>query len=100
MTLTDTSTLEKTTTRKVFWRIVPYCFILYVISYLDRANLGYAALEMNKDLALSAEAFGFAGESSSSAISCSRFRATSRSRNTVRASGFRVFCSPGVRLRS
>lgn len=61
MTLTDTSTLEKTTTRKVFWRIVPYCFILYVISYLDRANLGYAALEMNKDLALSAEAFGFAG---------------------------------------
>ncbi|MGF0524075.1 MFS transporter [Agrobacterium pusense] len=61
MTLADTSTLEKTTTRKVFWRIVPYCFILYVISYLDRANLGYAALEMNKDLALSAEAFGFAG---------------------------------------
>ncbi|XUM51541.1 MFS transporter (plasmid) [Rhizobium sp. YTU87027] len=47
--------------RKVFWRIVPYTFLLYVISYLDRANLGYAALQMNKDLALSAEAFGFAG---------------------------------------
>lgn len=61
MALTDTNTLERTTTRKVFWRIVPYCFILYVISYLDRANLGYAALDMNKDLALSAEAFGFAG---------------------------------------
>ncbi|MFK3777646.1 MFS transporter [Agrobacterium sp. NPDC089420] len=61
MTLTDIGRLEKTTTRKVFWRIVPYTFILYVISYLDRANLGYAALQMNKDLALSAEAFGFAG---------------------------------------
>lgn len=61
MTLTDTGRLEKTTMRKVFWRIVPYTFILYVISYLDRANLGYAALQMNKDLALSAEAFGFAG---------------------------------------
>jgi ACS family tartrate transporter-like MFS transporter len=58
---TGTSTIEKTTLRKVFWRIVPYTFLLYVISYLDRANLGYAALEMNKDLALSAEAFGFAG---------------------------------------
>jgi ACS family tartrate transporter-like MFS transporter len=52
--------LEKSTTRKVFWRIIPYCFTLYVISYLDRANIGYAALEMNKDLALSSEAFGFA----------------------------------------
>lgn len=61
MTLTDIGRLEKTTMRKVFWRIVPYTFILYVISYLDRANLGYAALQMNKDLALSAEAFGFAG---------------------------------------
>lgn len=59
--LADTNELEKTTMRKVFWRIVPYTFLLYVISYLDRANLGYAALQMNKDLALSAEAFGFAG---------------------------------------
>lgn len=61
MTDAATNALEKTTMRKVFWRIVPYTFLLYVISYLDRANLGYAALQMNKDLALSAEAFGFAG---------------------------------------
>jgi ACS family tartrate transporter-like MFS transporter len=51
---------EQSTMRKVFWRIVPYCFALYVISYLDRANIGYAALQMNKELALSSEAFGFA----------------------------------------
>src|SRR5438132_920149 len=55
-----TSAVEQSATRKVFWRIVPYCFTLYVISYLDRANIGYAALQMNKDLALSSEAFGFA----------------------------------------
>ncbi|HTO64222.1 MAG TPA: MFS transporter [Bradyrhizobium sp.] len=55
-----TSTLERTTMRKVLWRIVPYCFVLYVISYLDRANIGYAALQMNKELSLSSEAFGFA----------------------------------------
>ena len=52
--------LERSTTRKVFWRIVPFCFVLYVISYLDRANIGYAALQMNRELALSSEAFGFA----------------------------------------
>lgn len=55
-----TSPVEQSTTRKVFWRIVPYCFGLYVISYLDRANIGYAALQMNKELALTSEAFGFA----------------------------------------
>jgi ACS family tartrate transporter-like MFS transporter len=55
-----TSAVERSATRKVFWRIVPYCFVLYVISYLDRANIGYAALQMNKELALTSEAFGFA----------------------------------------
>src|SRR3954453_6233806 len=57
---TATAALEKTTMRKVFWRIIPYTFFLYVISYLDRANIGYAALQMNKELALTSEAFGFA----------------------------------------
>jgi ACS family tartrate transporter-like MFS transporter len=56
----EIAALEKSTIRKVFWRIIPYCFVLYVISYIDRANIGYAALQMNKELALSAEAFGFA----------------------------------------
>ncbi|MBR0837532.1 MFS transporter [Bradyrhizobium manausense] len=55
-----TTSVEQSTMRKVFWRIVPYCFALYVISYLDRANIGYAALQMNKELALTSEAFGFA----------------------------------------
>ncbi|MFP7176173.1 MFS transporter [Priestia filamentosa] len=52
--------LEKRTIRKITWRIIPFVFICYIISYIDRANLGYAALEMNKDLALSSEVFGFA----------------------------------------
>lgn len=49
---------EKALVRKITWRIIPFVFILYVISYLDRANIGYAALQMNKELALSSEAFG------------------------------------------
>ena len=52
--------IEERTTRKVFWRIIPFCFVLYIISYLDRANIGYAALQMNQELGLTSEAFGFA----------------------------------------
>src|SRR3954470_24933801 len=52
--------VEARTVRKVTWRISPFCFIRYIISYLDRANIGYAALQMNKELALTSEAFGFA----------------------------------------
>lgn len=50
--------IESTTIRKVMLRILPFTFICYVVAYLDRVNLGFAALEMNADLALSAEAFG------------------------------------------
>lgn len=54
----DAVSLEQRTVRKVTRRIVPFIFILYVISYLDRANIGYAALEMNKALGLTGEVFG------------------------------------------
>jgi ACS family tartrate transporter-like MFS transporter len=50
---------ESAIVRKVTWRIIPFVFLLYIVSYLDRANIGYAALQMNKELALSSEAFGF-----------------------------------------
>ena len=54
------SRLEQQTTRKVLWRIIPFVFALYVVSYIDRANIGYAALQMNQELGLSGRAFGFA----------------------------------------
>src|SRR6185437_7054808 len=53
-------TVEQRTTRKVLWRIIPFVFALYVVSYIDRANIGYAALQMNQELGLTSEAFGFA----------------------------------------
>lgn len=45
--------------KKVSWRLLPFLFVLYVIAYLDRVNFGYAALEMNSELGISAEMFGF-----------------------------------------
>ncbi len=50
--------IERQTMRKVYWRILPFTFILYLICYLDRVNIGFAALTMNKDLGLSSYVFG------------------------------------------
>ncbi|WP_374754044.1 MFS transporter [Type-E symbiont of Plautia stali] len=44
---------------KAFRRILPFIFICYVISYLDRTNVSFAALGMNADLGITAEQFGF-----------------------------------------
>ncbi len=60
MTATAATELERRTRSKVFWRIIPLCFVLYVISYINRACIGYAALQMNQDLGLTSQAFGFA----------------------------------------
>jgi len=46
------------TIRKIQMRILPFLFILYVISYLDRINIGFAALTMNKELAITSQQFG------------------------------------------
>lgn len=51
---------EKAVIARVMRRIVPLCFLLYIASYIERANIGYAALQMNAELGLTAEAFGFA----------------------------------------
>src|SRR5690606_19453276 len=45
-------------TRKRMVRSLPFILILYIVAYIDRVNLGFAALEMNAELALSAEVFG------------------------------------------
>jgi ACS family tartrate transporter-like MFS transporter len=45
--------------RKVAWRLIPFLILCFVISFLDRINVGFAALTMNKELGLTAEMFGF-----------------------------------------
>lgn len=50
--------IERRTMKKVYLRLLPFCFVLYVICYLDRANIGFAALTMNKDLGLSSYIYG------------------------------------------
>jgi MFS family permease len=51
--------IEKRTIGKVSLRLVPFLMLCYFVAYLDRVNVGFAALTMNKELGLSASVFGF-----------------------------------------
>jgi ACS family tartrate transporter-like MFS transporter len=51
--------LSVVTLRKVSWRLIPFLFLLYIIAWLDRVNVGFAGLEMNADLGFSSTVFGF-----------------------------------------
>ncbi|QCP52407.1 MFS transporter [Trinickia violacea] len=53
--------LETRTVRKLIWRILPFVMLLYFVSFLDRVNVGFAALTMNKDLGLTPTMFGLGG---------------------------------------
>jgi sugar phosphate permease len=46
--------------RKIVLRLVPFLMLLYVVSFLDRVNVGFAALTMNSDLGISESVFGLA----------------------------------------
>ena len=51
-------TLEKRTMAKVYWRVLPLAMVVYFLCYLDRINISFAALTMNKDLGLTAAVYG------------------------------------------
>jgi len=54
-----TCTIEQRVMRKITLRIVPFIMLLYFIAFLDRVNIGFAALTMNADLGFSPAVFGF-----------------------------------------
>ena len=52
-------TLEQRTIRKVGWRLLPLIVVIYFVAYIDRTNVSFAALTMNKELGLSPYVFGW-----------------------------------------
>ena len=54
----DRSVLQTKTMRRVALRIVPFLMLCYFVSFLDRVNVGFAALQMVKDLHMSPSVFG------------------------------------------
>ena len=51
--------LEAATIHRVYWRIIPLFFVMMFFNYLDRINIGFAALRMNQDLDFGPAVFGF-----------------------------------------
>ena len=44
--------------RETTWRLLPFMFLLYVVAYLDRVNVGFALLQMKQSLGLSDAVYG------------------------------------------
>ncbi|HEY0425411.1 MAG TPA: hypothetical protein VGC82_18990 [Rhodopila sp.] len=85
--------LEQTTMRKVGRRLIPFLMVCYFFNFLDRVNVSFAALEMNKDLGFSASAFGLgAGILFFTYMLCE----TPSWSKSARVSGSRASCSPGA----
>lgn len=56
----ETRPLKAVVLSKVTWRLVPLLFFLYVVAYVDRINIGFAALQMKSFLGMSDAGYGFA----------------------------------------
>ncbi len=50
--------IAESTLRKVRWRLIPFLFLLYIVAYLDRVNVGFASIDMNRDLKFSDTVYG------------------------------------------
>jgi ACS family tartrate transporter-like MFS transporter len=48
-----------TAVARVSRRLIPFLFLLYILNFLDRVNVGFAALEMNRDLGFGPAVYGF-----------------------------------------
>jgi MFS transporter, ACS family, tartrate transporter len=50
--------MEEAVVRRLTWRLVPFLFLLYVVAYLDRINVGFAALQMQQQLGFTDAVYG------------------------------------------
>ncbi|GAC1663943.1 MAG: MFS transporter [Candidatus Acidiferrum sp.] len=55
---TGAISIETRTIQKVRIRIIPFIFVLYIVAFLDRINVGFAALAMNRELAITSQQYG------------------------------------------
>ena len=56
--LTDVSDIEQQTIKRVTKRLIPFLVLLFVVAFLDRNNVGFAALRMNADIGISQTIYG------------------------------------------
>ena len=56
--VTSARTLEARTMRAVSWRLMPFLLAAYIVCYIDRVNIGFAALQMNKAVGIDPKTYG------------------------------------------
>src|SRR5690242_10332378 len=54
----DASAAESALYTRVTWRLIPFLFFCFVVAYLDRVNVGFAKLQMSRDLHFSETVYG------------------------------------------
>ena len=59
-TATLSNSVETKVVRALLLRLMPFLFVLYIVNYLDRINVGFAALQMRVQLGFSDKVFGTA----------------------------------------
>jgi sugar phosphate permease len=77
---------------KITWRLVPFLFLCYLATYLDRVNVGFAKLQMQKELAFSETVYGLGAGIFFLGYGCSRCRATSSCTRSAPGCGSRASC--------
>lgn len=58
MAATDDKAVETVVMRRVFWRLMPFLLAAYLICYIDRVNVGFASLQMNKAVGIDPKTYG------------------------------------------
>ncbi len=56
--LLDDKALEAATMRRVSWRLMPFLILAYLLCYIDRVNVGFASLQMNKAVGIDPKTYG------------------------------------------
>src|SRR6201985_2651839 len=58
MTAADDKAFETVVMRRVFWRLMPFLLAAYLVCYIDRVNVGFASLQMNKAVGIDPKTYG------------------------------------------
>lgn len=82
------SRLESATISRLMWRLMPFLFLLYIVAYLDRINVGFAVLQMREQFHLSDRVYGRAAGMFFAGYFFSRFPATWRCRKWGCGAGY------------
>jgi MFS transporter, ACS family, tartrate transporter len=58
MSAADDKVVETVVMRRVFWRLMPFLLVAYLVAYIDRVNVGFASLQMNKAVGIDPKTYG------------------------------------------